>query len=394
MNLIDDIKAHHAELTAWRRDIHAHPELGFEEHRTADFVAQKLRDFGLEVYTGIGKTGVVGALRVGNTTRSVGLRADMDALPIQEANTFDHCSKHEGVMHACGHDGHTIMLLGAAKYLAATRNFDGQVYFIFQPAEEGIGGAMAMIEDGLFQQFPCDAVFGMHNRPTLPVGQFAVRSGAMMAGGAFFDIDITGNGAHGARPESGIDPIIVAAQMVNAIQSIVSRNLRPVETAVVSITQVHSGDAYNVIPHTARLSGTVRAFSQDVMKMVETRMKGIAEGVAASMGAQAVVDFRNIFAPTINNPTEAEFAAKICNDIVGAENVERNPPLIMASEDFSFMLEKVPGCYINIGNGGEEGGCEVHNPAYDFNDDAIPQGATFFARLVEERLAADAERTT
>ncbi|MGB0751507.1 MAG: M20 aminoacylase family protein [Gammaproteobacteria bacterium] len=394
MNLIDDIKAHHAELTAWRRDIHAHPELGFEEHRTADFVAQKLRDFGLEVYTGIGKTGVVGALRVGNTTRSVGLRADMDALPIQEANTFDHCSKHDGVMHACGHDGHTIMLLGAAKYLAATRNFDGQVYFIFQPAEEGIGGAMAMIEDGLFQQFPCDAVFGMHNRPTLPVGQFAVRSGAMMAGGAFFDIDITGNGAHGARPESGIDPIIVAAQMVTAIQSIVSRNLRPVETAVVSITQVHSGDAYNVIPHTARLSGTVRAFSQDVMKMVETRMKGIAEGVAASMGAQAVVDFRNIFAPTINNPTEAEFAAKICNDIVGAENVERNPPLIMASEDFSFMLEKVPGCYINIGNGGEEGGCEVHNPAYDFNDDAIPQGATFFARLVEERLAADAERTT
>ena len=394
MNLIDDIKAHHAELTAWRRDIHAHPELGFEEHRTADFVAQKLREFGLEVYTGIGKTGVVGALRVGNTMRSVGLRADMDALPIQEANTFDHCSKHEGVMHACGHDGHTIMLLGAAKYLAATRNFDGQVYFIFQPAEEGIGGAMAMIEDGLFQQFPCDAVFGMHNRPTLPVGQFAVRSGAMMAGGAFFDIDITGNGAHGARPESGIDPIIVAAQMVTAIQSIVSRNLRPVETAVVSITQVHSGDAYNVIPHTARLSGTVRAFSQDVMKMVETRMKGIAEGVAASMGAQAVVDFRNIFAPTINNPTEAEFAAKICNDIVGAENVERNPPLIMASEDFSFMLEKVPGCYINIGNGGEEGGCEVHNPAYDFNDDAIPQGATFFARLVEERLAADAERTT
>ena len=287
--------------------------------------------------------------------RSVGLRADMDALPIQEANTFDHCSKHEGVMHACGHDGHTIMLLGAAKYLAATRNFDGQVYFIFQPAEEGIGGAMAMIEDGLFQQFPCDAVFGMHNRPTLPVGQFAVRSGAMMAGGAFFDIDITGNGAHGARPESGIDPIVVAAQMVTAIQSIVSRNLRPIETAVVSITQLHSGDAYNVIPHTARLSGTVRAFSQDVMKMVETRMKGIAEGVAGSMGAQAVVDFRNIFAPTINNPTEAEFAAKICNDIVGAENVERNPPLIMASEDFSFMLEQVPGCYVNIGNGGEEG---------------------------------------
>jgi len=388
VNIIEDIAAMHGELTAWRRDIHAHPELGFEEHRTADFVAGKLREFGLDVYTGIGKTGVVGALRVGNTTRSVGLRADMDALPIIESNTFAHRSVHDGKMHACGHDGHTAILLGAAQYLSATRNFDGQVYFIFQPAEEGIGGAKAMIDDGLFEQFPCDCIFGMHNRPSLPVGQFAVRAGAMMAGGAFFDIDITGKGAHGARPESGIDPVIVASQIVLALQTIISRNARPADTAVLSVTQVHSGDAYNVIPHTARLSGTVRAFSQDVMALAERRMREISSAIAASMGATAEVDFRNIFLPTTNNVEEAEYAAKICCDLVGSDNVVRNPPLIMASEDFSYMLDRVPGCYINIGNGGPESDCEVHHPAYDFNDDAIPLGSSFFARLVEDRLAA------
>ena len=388
MNLVPDIKERHADMTAWRRDIHAHPELGFEEHRTADLVANLLRDFGLEVYTGIGQTGVVGALRVGNSTRSVGLRADMDALPIQEANTFDHRSVHDGKMHACGHDGHTAMLLGAAQYLSATRDFEGQVFFIFQPAEEGIGGAKAMIEDGLFEQFPCDAIFGMHNRPSLPVGQFAVRSGAMMAGGAFFDIDIEGVGAHGARPETSVDPIPVAAQVVSAAQTIVSRSARPVDTAVVSITQIHAGDAYNVIPQAAKLSGTVRAFSNEVMALVEERLGEIATHTASAMGAHAKLDFRNIFRPTINNPGEAEYAAKICNELVGADAVERNPPLIMASEDFSFMLEQVPGCYINIGNGGTEGGCEVHNPGYDFNDEALPLGASFFARLVEDRLAA------
>lgn len=389
MNLIQDIQRQHDELTRWRRDIHAHPELGFEEHRTADFVASKLREFGMDVYTGIGKTGVVGALRVGNATRSVGLRADMDALPIQESNEFAHRSQNDGKMHACGHDGHTVMLLGAAQYLAETRNFDGQVYFIFQPAEEGIGGARAMIEDGLFEQFPCDAIFGMHNRPKLPVGEFAVRAGPMMAGGSFFDINITGNGSHGARPEASVDPVIVASQMVGALQTIVSRNKRPLDGAVVSVTQIHSGDAYNVIPQTARLSGTVRTFTHEVMILVEERMRLIAGNTAAAFGASAEVDFRNIFAPTINDKTEAEYAAGICVDLVGNDKVMRDPPLIMASEDFSYMLEQVPGCYINIGNGGDEGSCEVHNPAYDFNDDALPLGASFFARLIEDRLARD-----
>jgi len=384
--IIPRIAEIHQDMTDWRRDIHAHPELGFEEHRTADIVADKLKEFGCEVTTGIGQTGVVGSLRIGNSTKAIGLRADMDALPILEANTFDHRSQYDGKMHACGHDGHTAILLGAAKYLAETRKFDGQVHFIFQPAEEGIGGARAMIEDGLFEKFPCDAIFGMHNRPGLPVGEFCVRSGAMMAGGAFFDIDIVGKGAHGARPESGIDSVVVASHIVTALQTIVSRNAKPLDTIVMSVTQIHSGDAYNVIPQTARLSGTVRAFSTEAMALVEERMTGIAQGVAAGFGATAEVDFRNIFAPTINNPTEAEYAAQICNAVVGADKVDRNPPLIMASEDFSFMLQEVPGCYINVGNGAGDGVCEVHNPAYDFNDDALPYGASFFARLIEDRL--------
>ncbi|MFZ9677645.1 MAG: M20 aminoacylase family protein [Quisquiliibacterium sp.] len=387
MSAIDRIAEFHAELTAFRRDIHAHPELGFAESRTAEKVAQALESYGIEVHRGIGKTGVVGVLKAGNSTRTIGLRADMDALPIHEENTFDHRSQHAGRMHACGHDGHTTMLLGAARHLAATRNFDGTVHLIFQPAEEGLGGAKAMIDDGLFERFPCETVFGMHNRPRLPVGQFCVRSGPMMAGGAFFDIDITGVGAHGARPEAGIDALLVAVQIASTIQSIVSRNVRPVDTAVVSITQFHAGDAYNVIPQTARLSGTVRAFSKDVMALVERNMKRIAQGTAQAMGAKAEVDFRVNFAPTVNDPEQAEFAASICNELVGADKVDRNPPLIMASEDFSFMLEQVPGCYINIGNGDGDGACEVHNPAYDFNDEAIPLGAAFFVRAVERKLA-------
>ncbi len=377
----------HEEMTGWRRDIHAHPELGFEENRTAGLVADRLRAFGCDVHTGIGKTGVVGVLRAGTAKKAIGLRADMDALPIQEANSFDHRSKRDGKMHACGHDGHTTMLLGTAKYLAETRNFDGTVHFIFQPAEEGIGGAQAMIEDGLFERFPCDSVFGMHNRPGLPLGKFAVRAGAMMAGGGFFDIDITGKGAHGARPESSVDSVLVAAHLTTALQSIVSRNTPPVETAVLSVTKIHSGDAYNVIPQTARLSGTVRAFSREVMALVERSMRRIAKGVAEGFGATAAVDFRVIFAPTVNNTEEAEFAARICGEVVGAENVERNPPLIMASEDFSFMLEKVPGCYFNLGVGAGGNVCEVHNPSYDFNDAALPLGASAFARIVETKLA-------
>jgi hippurate hydrolase len=386
MPISERIALMHAELTAWRRDLHAHPELGFEETRTSDLVAAKLAAFGCEVHRGLGKTGVVGTLRAGAGRHSVGLRADMDALPIAEANRFPHRSQHQGKMHACGHDGHTTMLLGAARYLAETRGFDGTVHFIFQPAEEGLGGAKAMVEDGLFEKFPCDAIFGMHNRPSLPLGQFAVRAGPMMAAGAFFDIHVTGKGAHGARPETGIDPVIVAAHIAIALQTIVSRNAPPVETAVLSVTKIHGGDAYNVIPQTAGLGGTVRAFSRDLMALIETSMKRIAKGVAEAFGATAEVDFRFLFAPTVNDAREAEFAAGVCADLVGAQNVERNPALIMASEDFSFMLEKVPGCYINIGNGDGEGGCEVHNPGYDFNDAALPLGASFFARLVEKRL--------
>ena len=387
MPTVSRITEYQDEMVAWRRDIHAHPELGFEENRTSDLVAAKLEEFGVEVHRGVGKTGVVGVLRAGLTRRAVGLRADMDALPICEANTFAHCSRHDGRMHACGHDGHTAMLLGAAKYLAATKNFDGSVYFIFQPAEEGIGGAKAMIEDGLFQRFPCDAIFGMHNRPGMPLGKFAVRAGPMMAGGAFFDIDIEGRGTHGARPEAGVDPLLVAAHVTAALQSIVSRNIRPVDTAVVSVTQIHGGNAYNVIPQSARLSGTVRAFSNEVMELIGRNVARVAQGVAAGFGAKAQIDFRPIFAPVVNDAKEAEFAATVCADIVGADAVRRDPALIMASEDFSFMLNEVRGCYINIGNGDGESACEVHNPWYDFNDNALPYGASFFARLVEKRMA-------
>ena len=387
MAVIDRIASQEQELTRWRRDIHAHPELGFEETRTADIVATKLETFGLEVHRGIGKTGVVGVLRSGSSNRSVGLRADMDALPIIEANTFAHRSTQQGRMHACGHDGHTTMLLGAAQYLAETRAFDGIVNFIFQPAEEGIGGARAMIADGLFERFPCDNVFGMHNRPGLPLGKFAVRAGPMMAGGAYFDIHVTGRGAHGARPETGVDSVLVASHIAIALQSIVARNVRPVDAAVLSVTKIHGGDAYNVIPQTAQLSGTVRAFTPEVMKLVEERMLRIVKGTAEAFGATAEVDFRVIFAPTINDAAQAEFVASVCAAVVGEKNVNRNPNLIVASEDFSFMLEKVPGCYFNIGNGAGEGACEVHNPSYDFNDGALALGASVFARIVETRLA-------
>jgi hippurate hydrolase len=392
MNALSAIHDLVPQMQAWRHNIHAHPELGFAETRTAALVAEQLAGCGIEVHRSVGRTGVVGVLRNGaradTAGRRVGLRADMDALPIAEANDFAHRSRHAGRMHACGHDGHTAMLLGAARYLAQTRNFDGTVHFIFQPAEEGLGGALAMLEDDLFTRFPCDAIFGMHNRPKLPIGRFAVRSGPMMAGGAFFDIDITGLGSHGARPEAGIDPVMVAVQIASALQTIVSRNVRPIDTAVLSITQIHAGDAYNVIPQTARLCGTARAFSREVLQLIGGRMQRIAEGVAEALGARAGVDFRINFAPVVNDAAESEFAASVCEELVGAQNVVRDPPLIMASEDFSFMLEKVPGCYLNIGNGEGEGACEVHNPAYDFNDAALPLGAAFFVRAVERKLAA------
>jgi hippurate hydrolase len=387
MEIVERVRAFHDELTAIRRDIHAHPELGFEEQRTSDLVADRLAGLGIEVHRGLGQTGVVGRLRVGNSPRAIGLRADMDCLPILESNDFPHRSRHQGRMHACGHDGHTTMLLGAARYLAQTRNFDGTVHFIFQPAEEGLGGGAAMVKDGLFDEFPCDVIFGMHNRPGLAVGKFQIRPGAMMAGGAFFDIAITGRGAHGARPESGVDPVLVGSHITTALQSIVARNVRPVDTVVVSVTQIHGGDAYNVIPEKAVLRGTVRCFSTASMDLVEERMRRIAEGVAGGFGATAELDFRRLFPPLVNAADETRFIADCAADLVGEDNVNRNAGLVMASEDFSYMLERVPGAYIQIGNGDGEGGCEVHNPGYDFNDAAIPYGAALFSRLVEKRLA-------
>ncbi|MBN9512884.1 MAG: amidohydrolase [Alphaproteobacteria bacterium] len=379
-----------AELTAIRRDIHAHPELGFEEERTSTIVAQKLKEWGCEVTTGIGKTGVVGTIRVGNNPRAIGLRADMDALPMDEHNTFDHRSRHSGRMHACGHDGHTAMLLGAAKYLSATRNFDGTVHFIFQPAEEGRGGAEAMVKDGLFQKFPCEIIFGMHNRPKLDVGKFAIRSGPQMAGGGLFDIHITGKGAHGARPESGIDPVIIATQIISALQSVVSRNISALDSAVISVTQMHAGDAYNVIPNEAVLRGTIRAFRKETMALVKERIETISTGIAKTLGGTAKADVRIVFPPLVNDPNAVKFIADVAAEIVGPENMNREGPYVMASEDFSYMLEQVPGAFINIGNGGGEGGCEVHNPGYDFNDEALTLGSTLWARVVEKRLAKDA----
>ena len=387
MPAIPRIAQYADELTRWRHDIHAHPELGFEEERTSAFVAEQLARFGCEVYRSIGRTGVIGVLRQGSGTKSIGLRADMDALPIRETNRFDYRSQNDGRMHACGHDGHTTMLLGAARYLAETRGFDGTVNFIFQPAEEGLGGAKAMVEDGLFERFPSDAIFGMHNRPGLGIGKFAIRQGPMMAGGAYFDITIEGRGAHGARPESGIDPVLVAGHITTALQSIVARNVRPQDTAVLSVTQIHGGDAYNVIPASAVMRGTARAFSRETLSLIETRMRKIAEGIAAAMGASASLDFRMIFPPLVNNADAAHFIAECAAELVGAENVDRAGNLTMASEDFAYMLEHRPGAYIQIGNGDGEGGCEVHNPGYDFNDAALTLGASLFARLVEKKLA-------
>ena len=390
MKIEPKIAAFAQELTAIRRDIHAHPELGFEEERTSAIVAKKLKEWGCEVTTGIGKTGVVGTVRVGNNPRAIGLRADMDALPMDEYNTFDHRSQNKGRMHACGHDGHTTMLLGAAQYLASTRNFDGTVHFIFQPAEEGRGGAEAMVKDGLFEMFPCEQIFGMHNRPKLDVGKFAIRSGPQMAGGGLFDIHISGKGAHGARPESGIDPIIIATQIISALQTVVSRNVAALDSAVISVTQMHSGDAYNVIPQEAVLRGTIRAFKKETMALVKERIESISAGIARTLGGTAKADVRVVFPPLVNDKDAVKFIADVAAEIVGYENMNREGPYVMASEDFSYMLEKVPGAFINIGNGGGEGGCEVHNPAYDFNDEIITLGATLWSRVVETKLAKDA----
>jgi amidohydrolase len=383
MSVLDAIRDYHAELTAIRHDLHQHPELGFEEHRTSSLVASKLHAWGIEVHRGVGGTGVVGVLRRGNGPASIGLRVDMDALPILETTGHTYASTNHGRMHACGHDGHTTMLLGAARYLAEHGKFNGTVNFIFQPAEEGLGGASAMIHSGLFQKFPCDSVFGMHNRPGLPVGNFMIRPGAMMAGGAFFDIVVTGRGAHGARPEESLDPVLAAAAITTALQSIVARNVRPGEAAVVSVTCLQAGNAYNVIPETALIRGTARAFRRETMQLLEESIERVATNVAAGFGAIATLDFRLVFAPLVNEPAATESIADAAALLVGDMNVDRNAPAMMGSEDFSFMLEAVPGAYIELGNGDS---ASLHNDRYDFNDEAIPLGAGLYATLAEQRL--------
>jgi hippurate hydrolase len=395
MKLIDPILAFHAELQQIRRDIHAHPELCFEEHRTSAVVAQKLQEWGIPVIRGLGGTGIVGKITNGDGQRAIGLRADMDALPMTETNTFEHRSKHEGKMHACGHDGHTAMLLGAAHYLSQHKNFDGTVYLIFQPAEEGGGGAKRMIDEGLFEQCPMDAVFGMHNWPGIAVGRFGVTAGPMMASSNEFEVIVKGKGAHAAQPHKSIDPIMVAVQIAQSWQTIVSRNISPLEAVVLSITQIHSGSATNVIPDEATLIGTVRGFSAANIDLAERRMQAIAEHTAAAFDASVEFAFKRNYPPLINHAKETAFAADVMRSIVGEDQVDAQVEPTMGAEDFSFMLQEKPGCYAFIGNGEGAhrdighglGPCNLHNPSYDFNDDLLPIGATYWVRLAESYLS-------
>ena len=393
-NTIDSIVAQSAGIAAIRRDIHAHPELCFEEVRTADIVAQKLTEWGIPVHRGLGKTGVVGIVKAGTSPRAIGLRADMDALPMQEFNTFTHASTIPGKMHGCGHDGHTAMLLAAAQHLAKNRNFDGTVYLIFQPAEEGGGGAREMMADGLFEQFPMDAVFGMHNWSGAKVGQFAVSPGPVMGSSNEFKVTIRGKGSHAALPHNGIDPVPIACQMVQAFQTIISRNKKPIDAGVISVTMIHAGEATNVIPDSCELRGTVRTFSIEVLDMIEQRMGEIAKHTAAAFGMECSFEFVRNYPPTINSAKEAEFARKVMASIVGDANVGAQEPT-MGAEDFAYMLMAKPGCYAFISNGdgahremGHGGGpCMLHNPSHDFNDALIPLGATYWVKLAEAWLA-------
>ena len=390
MKIIDSIVTQAASIAAIRRDIHAHPELCFEEVRTADLVAAKLTEWGIPIHRGLGTTGVVGIVKNGTSNRAIGLRADMDALPMQEFNTFSHASPNKGKMHACGHDGHTAMLLAAAQHFAKQRLFDGTVYLIFQPAEEGGGGAREMIKDGLFEQFPMDAVFGMHNWPGTEVGKFAVSPGPVMASSNEFKVVIRGKGAHAALPHNGLDPVPVACQMVQAFQTIITRNKKPIDAGVISVTMIHAGEATNVIPNSCELRGTVRTFSVEVLDMIEARMRQIAEHTCAAFGLSCEFDFVRNYPPTVNSAKEAEFARAVMVSIVGPDNVLQQEPT-MGAEDFSFMLQVKPGCYNFIANGDgshrdiDHGGgpCMLHNPSYDFNDDLIPLGATYWVRLAE-----------
>jgi amidohydrolase len=377
------------ELSEIRRDIHAHPELGFTEVRTGDLVAQKLAEYGCEVHRGLATTGVVGTIRRGNSLRAIGLRADMDCLPMQELNDFTHRSQHDGMMHACGHDGHTTMLLGAARYLALTRNFEGTVHFIFQPGEEGYGGGRVMVEEGLFDKFPCDAVFAMHNKPGIPVGHMATKAGPLLAASDRFDIRIRARGGHAAHPHLGTDPFVIGAHIVLALQTIPSRNVDPVDSAVISIGFMRGGSAYNVIPDELHIGGTVRSFRPEVRELLERRIGEVTRGAAALHGASAELEYRQGYPPTINHAAEASFAADIAAEICGEEQVNRNVAPSLGGEDFSYMLQARPGAMAWLGNGPGEGGCYLHNARYDFNDSAIPIGVSFFARLAERFLAAE-----
>lgn len=388
MTILDEMRLLHGEMTAWRRDMHANPEIAYEELRTSALVAERLESFGLRVHRGLGRTGVVGTLTAGAGKRAIGLRADMDALPVQEKNEFEHKSRNEGKMHACGHDGHTAMLLGAAKYLAGTRRFDGTVNFIFQPAEESGGGAREMMEQGLFERFPCDAVYGLHNWPGLPAGQFGVRCGPVMASSDMFEIELTGHGCHAAQPDEGADLMVLASALVQALQTITSRNVDPVEPAVVSVTQIHGGDAYNVLPGTVILRGTARAFKPEVQDLIERRMNEICVGMSMACRARAKVRYTRSYPPTVNSDWETEICSSVLKRVVGDANVVKVPPT-MRAEDFSFMLRARPGCYVFAGSGPAKNGGALHNPLYDFNDDILPLGAAYWAGLAEFVLEPD-----
>ena len=395
VHIIPEIAARHEATGAIRRDIHAHPELAFNEHRTAALVAERLESLGIETHRGIGQTGVVGIIHGNNGKggRAIALRADMDALPIQERNEFAHRSQHEGCMHACGHDGHTAMLLGAAEYLAQTRNFAGTVVLVFQPAEEGQGGGAAMIADGFFERFPVEAVFGMHNWPGMPVGRFGVTPGPMMASADQFTIAVRGHGAHAAMPHQGVDPIVAAAHLVQALQTVVSRTTDPLDAAVVSVTQFHAGDAYNVIPGEAQLCGTVRALTETVRANTHVAMQRICDGVAISHAVKIDFQYRDGYPPTVNTPAEAQFCREVAAGVVGADGVDWALPPSMGAEDFAYFLQKRPGCYVWLGNGsgasdGGHGACLLHNSRYDFNDEIIPLGVSYWVRLVERYFAA------
>ncbi len=395
MNLIDSTTEQLAAVARLRQDIHAHPELCYQEQRTADVIADKLTQWGIPIHRGLGVTGVVGIVKAGTSPRAIGLRADMDALPMQEHNTFAHASTYHGKMHACGHDGHVAMLLAAAQHLSRHRHFDGAVYLIFQPAEEGGGGAKAMIQDGLFEKFAMDAVFGMHNWPGMPVGSFAVSAGPVMASSNEFKIRIIGKGSHAALPHNGLDPVPVACQLVSAFQTIITRNKKPTDPGVISVTMIHAGEATNVVPDSCELQGTVRTFSYEVLDMIEQRMREMTEHTAAAYGVRCEFAFKRNYPPTINTATEAAFAAGVMGQVVGADQVMAQEPT-MGAEDFAYMLQAKPGAYCFIGNGDGDhrsmghgdGPCMLHNPSYDFNDDLIPIGATYWVRLCEAWLAA------